>query len=324
MTLFARFARRPPAVPSQLERWEMSDGYELSVHRLPADVDAPRLILLHGLEGSPRSHYVGDIMADAAEQGWGVDLVVFRTCDGRVAGARRSYHSGETGDLNAVVRHVIDRHSQSALGLVGVSLGGNVALKWLGEQGRNVPPQIRAAVAISVPFDLARSSRHIDVGASRMYSRHFLKSLRAKALSMVNEHPDLASGPHIAQATTLWAFDDAFTSVTHGFRDAADYYARASSLQFLDQIEVPTLLLTAQDDPFHPRDVLDRVAQIAAQNHNLFLEFPVRGGHVGFIEGTSPWRSRSYLRRRVSEFMGPHFERTRATLAMPAASSATR
>jgi predicted alpha/beta-fold hydrolase len=302
----------------------MPDGYELSVFRLSAEVDAPRLVLLHGLEGSPRSHYVGNIMADARDQGWGVDLVVFRTCDGRIAGARRSYHSGETGDLDAVVRHLTREHPRSLLGLVGISLGGNVALKWLGERGHDLPTQIRAAVAVSVPFDLARSSRRIDVGVSRIYSRYFLKSLRAKALSMVDEHPDLASREKIEKATTLWAFDDAFTSVTHGFSDAADYYARSSSMHYLDRISVPTLLLASGDDPFHPRGVLDRVSQIAAQNPNLILEFPHRGGHVGFIEGTFPWHFRSYLRRRVSEFMRPWFERARVARSPAATSPAAR
>jgi predicted alpha/beta-fold hydrolase len=303
MTVYARFMRRPPEVPTRIERWAMPDGYEVSVMRLEADLDAPRVILLHGLEGTRHSHYVQSVTREARQRGWGVDLLIFRTCDGRVRGARRSYHSGETGDLDAVVKRVVREHPRSPLALVGVSLGGNVALKWLGEQGEAVPQTLRSAVAISVPFDLARSSVRIDQGVSRLYSHHFLKSLRNKALVMLEAHPELASRGAITRARTLWAFDDAFTSKAHGFSDAADYYARASSLSFLSRIRIPTLLLSSRDDPFHPPSLLDDVAEVATGNEHLRMEFTDRGGHVGFLEGAVPFRARSYIPRRVGEFL---------------------
>jgi predicted alpha/beta-fold hydrolase len=307
MTLWGRIGRRPPPLHTREERWETPDGDQVTVVRLDAPADSPRMILLHGLEGSARSHYVGGLLDCARRQGWGADVLIFRTCDGRMNRVERCYHSGETTDLDLVVRRVTKEHPQAPLALIGVSLGGNVALKWLGEQADAVPQRLRAAVAVSVPFDLARSSRRIDRGFSRLYARRFLRSLRDKALAKIERFPDLASAKSVRAARTLWAFDDAFTSVAHGFRDAADYYARSSSIGFLPSIRVPTLLLSARDDPFHPPEVLDEVEQAALANAFLTTEFHPRGGHAGFVEGSSPHRATSYLERRVGEFCAERF-----------------
>jgi predicted alpha/beta-fold hydrolase len=192
---------------------------------------------------------------------------------------------------------------------VGVSLGANVLLKWLGERSAALPATVRAAVAVSTPFDLARSSRRIDRGLSRVYQWHFLRSLRAKGLRKIDLFPDLASREAVAAARTIWAFDDVFTAAVHGFHDAADYYARSSSIGFLDGIGVPTLLLSARDDPFHPPDVLVDVERVAATNPYLVVEFPHRGGHAGFIEGDAPWRAGFYTDRRIGDFLSGHFGR---------------
>lgn len=303
MTLWPRFFRPRPSLVTVTEQWETPDGDEIDIVRLPATQDAPRLVLAHGLEGSIRSHYAGGLLHEAARRGWGGDLLIYRTCNGRMNRTRRSYHSGETDDLDFVVRRVAAEYPGARLGLVGVSLGANVVLKWLGERPENVPPQVSGAVAISTPFDLARSSRRIGQGVSRLYERHFLRSLRAKALAKLARYPDLASRDAVLAARTLWEFDDAYTSVVHGFRDAADYYGRSSSIQYLPSVRVPTLLLSARDDPFHPPEVLDEVEQIARMNPCLAIDFPPRGGHVGFVEGTVPWRARSYAELRAGEFI---------------------
>ena len=303
--MWGKFFRQPPSLTTRLETWDTPDGDVLTIVRIDADRASPRLILLHGLEGSHRSHYVGGILAAASRRGWGADVLVFRTCDGRMNRVPRSYHSGDTLDVDLVIRRVAREYPEAPLGLVGVSLGGNVALKWLGEQGTSALSLVRAAVAVSVPFDLARSSRQIDRGVFRLYSRNFLRSLRTKALAKIEQYPNLASRSAILSARTLWAFDDAFTAVAHGFRDAAEYYLRSSSMQFLSAIRVPTLLLSARDDPFHPPDVLDEVAQIAKLNPCLTAEFPARGGHAGFVEGSSPRRARYYVDRRSGDFCAP-------------------
>lgn len=303
MTLWPRFFRDRPELLRQVESWDTPDGDQVDVVRLAAPPHSPRVVLLHGLEGSTRSHYAGGVFAECLRRGWAADMLIFRTCNGRMNRARRSYHSGETTDLDLVIRRVRQEHPYSPLGLVGVSLGANVLLKWLGEQGNSVSPSIRSAAAISTPFDLARSSRHIDRGFSRMYQRHFLRSLRRKALEKIERFPNLASEDAVLKARTFWQFDDAYTSVVHGFRDAADYYAQSSSLGFLHAIRVPTLLLSSRDDPFLPRQVLADVERVALANPLLTTEFHARGGHAGFVEGSRPGRPRYYAESRIAEFL---------------------
>jgi len=307
--MWGKFGRKRPLLRLRFERWHTLDADQVTIGRLTAAaVDAPRLVLLHGLEGSERSHYIGGVLEEATRRGWGADLLLFRTCDGRSNDTRRSYHSGETTDLHMVVQRICREFPRAPLALVGVSLGGNVALKWLGEQADGLTPAMKAAVAVSAPFDLARSSQRIGQGVSRLYERNFLRSLRRKALAKIERYPDLASTDAVARARSLRAFDDAFTSVVHGFRDATDYYERSSSIHFLRSIRIPTLLLSARDDPFHPPDVLDDVRRIATSNPLLVPEFHDRGGHVGFVEGPSPRRASYYADRRIATFCEQYLE----------------
>lgn len=307
MTMWSVFLRRRRLPALERMRIRTPDGDELTLLRLPAVPEAPRILLLHGLEGGERSHYVGGVFREAHRRGWGADLLIFRTCDGRLNDVPRSYHSGETTDLEFVANRVAQEYPRADLGVVGVSLGGNVLLKWLGERAGSLPPHIRAAVAVSVPFDLAQSSRYMHRGASRAYERHFLRRLQVKALGKIARRPGLASAEAVRAATTLWAFDDVFTAPVHGFADAADYYRRSSAMGFLAAIRVPTLLLSARDDPFLPPDILPQVERLASRNPVLTTEFPLRGGHVGFVEGRWPWRPSYYIDRRTGAFLGSRF-----------------
>lgn len=306
MTLGGRFLHRRSPPLTITETWDTPDGDQIDLVRLAAPAGAPRLLLLHGLEGGLQSHYAAGLFAQAAQRGWGADMLLFRTCNGRINRVPRSYHSGETGDFDFMLRGVTAQYPQAMLGLVGVSLGGNVLLKWLGERGADTPPQVRAAAAVSVPFDLARSSRRIGVGASRLYEWHFLRSLRRKALAKLDRFPNIAAREAVLSADSLWTFDDVYTAVVHGFRDAAHYYGQSSSIRFLAAIRVPTLLLSARDDPFHPPEVLDDVAEIARGNPCLRTEFHARGGHVGFIQGPVPWRASFYAEGRVAQHLQQH------------------
>jgi predicted alpha/beta-fold hydrolase len=195
-------------------------------------------------------------------------------------------------------------HPERTIVLAGVSLGGNVLLKYLGERGVDVPRRIRAAAAISVPFDLERGARHIASGFARIYDRHFLRSLRAKALAKLGQYPDLVDRSRLDRARCIYDFDDAVTAPVHGFVDAHDYYARSSALRWIGRIRIPTLLLSAEDDPFLPSAVLDDVREVAGHNPNLTLEFSTRGGHVGFVSGRWPWRPVYYAEWRACEFLG--------------------
>jgi predicted alpha/beta-fold hydrolase len=245
------------------------------------------------------------ILARAKRLGWQADALIFRSCNGEVTRARRLYHSGETTDLDLVVRRFVREHPDQPLVLAGFSLGGNVLLKWLGEQGDRAPSEVRGAVAVSVPFDLERGARFIERGFGRVYTRHFLRTLKAKARAKLARDPGLFDPGKLEQAKTLYEFDDVVTAPVHGFADAHDYYERSSSLGYLASIRRPTLLLSAYDDPFLPAEVLYEVQGIAATNRFLTAEFHPRGGHVGFVSGKSPLVPRYYAEERVFDFLGP-------------------
>ncbi len=313
MTLWPKLFRAAALGPTAVESWPTSDGDWITVVRIDAGYHAPRIILLHGLEGSQQSHYVRGMAAEVRARKWGLDLLLFRTCDGKVNATPRSYHSGETSDLDFVVRRVTEEYPEAPCAVVGVSLGANVALKWLGERCDRLPPRLCAAAAVSTPFELSQSSQRVHQGFSRVYERHFLRSLRRKALKKLDRFPKIAERSAVASAQSLRDFDEAFTSIVHGFENADDYYSRSSSLAFLPSIRIPTLLLSARDDPFHPPRVLDRVAEIAAKNPLLRPEFPQRGGHAGFVAGSLPGKASYYAERRIAEFCAHEFVRASET-----------
>jgi predicted alpha/beta-fold hydrolase len=306
-TLWGKLARRPRPVATRVERWATPDGDEVEIRRLdpPAGSapDTPRLLMLHGLEGTIRSHYLQGMLDQARRRGWAADVLIFRGCNGEVPRAPRLYHSGETSDLDLVVRRIVRDHPAQPLVAVGFSLGGNVLLKWLGEQGDRAPAQLKAAAAVSVPFDLERGSRHIERGFSRLYTRHFLRTLRRKALAKLTHHPHLFDASRLDEARTLFDFDEAVTAIVHGFQGAADYYTRSSSLQFLPRIRRPTVLIGAYDDPFLPREALVDVANMAPSNSCLTIDFHEHGGHVGFVAGRWPWQPIYYAEERVAGFL---------------------
>jgi hypothetical protein len=302
-TLWGKFFRPRPPLATRTERWETPDGDFIDVHRLDGPVGAPHLLFLHGLEGTIRSHYVAGFFEQAKDRGWGADLLLFRGCGDEPNRGPRFYHSGETGDLGFALDRILREHPNSPIVLAGVSLGGNVLLKFLGELGDNVPPRIRAAAAVSVPFDLERGSRFISRGVSRIYDRHFLKTLRAKALAKLERFPGLFDRSRLEAADSIFAFDEAVTAPVHGFANAHDYYDKSSSLGWIGRIAIPTLLLNAVDDPFLPANVLDEVRSVAGHNAQLTLEFPAHGGHVGFVGGRWPWRAFYYAEWRACEFL---------------------
>ena len=307
-TLWGKLFRRQAAAPTVLERWDTPDEDFVEVHRLKAARGAPRVLLLHGLEGTIRSHYAQGLLNEAARRGWGADLLIFRSCGSEPNLTRRFYHSGETTDAAFVLDRISREHPTSPLAIAGVSLGGNVLLKLLGERGTDLPPQLKAAAAISVPFDLSRSSRRINRGFSQFYQKFFLGSLRQKAQEKAERFPDLAPAHRISRLRTLEDFDNLITGPLHGFLDAEDYYRKSSSLPWLERIRINTLLLSAVDDPMLPPEVLDEVREVARRNPNLHLEFAKKGGHAGFIAGSWPWRPFYYAEYRVGEFFAEQFD----------------
>ena len=306
-TVWGKLVRRMAPAHERIERWAMPDGATVSVARVDApDPDAPMLTIFHGLEGTVGSNYAQGLMHQARARGWGAAMLIFRTCDGQIPETPRLYHSGETTDADAFFRRLIAERPGRPIVASGISLGANVLLKWLGEQGAGVPHELRRAAAVSTPFDLAEGSRFLERGFSRNYVRHFVRSLREKAAATLAAHPTLpVDAARVASSQTFWEFDDAFTGPAHGFTGAEDYYRRSSSLGFLHAIRVPTLLFSAVDDPFLPAHVLDQVRAVARENRHLVPEFTPRGGHVGWVAG-QPWRPEYYMEGRVAHWLGQH------------------
>ncbi len=298
-TIWGKKGRRQAQVHERVERWATPDGDHLSIARAGSITSGrPHLLVLHGLEGTTRSNYAQGLLAKARSIGWSADLMLFRSCDGEMNSARRLYHSGETDDLDFVVRTLVSQHPDVSLRLIGVSLGGNVLLKWLGEQGKSLVSNVVRAAAVSAPFDLAAGSRYLECTLGQKYVDHFMVTLKAKTRAKRAMFPDLCDWNRMDSARTFWEFDDFVTGPVHGFADALDYYTKSSSIDFLTTICRPSLLFNAKNDPFLPAEVLCRVRNISTGNNFLHLEFTRHGGHVGWIEG-SPWAPKYYMEEKV-------------------------
>jgi predicted alpha/beta-fold hydrolase len=267
----------------------------------PAEVGAPVLVVLHGLEGSSRSHYVVGLLAGARARGWRGVAINFRSCSGELNRSPRFYHSGETTDLEFVVGRLIEAEPAVGLFAVGVSLGGNVLLKWLGARGAGVPAAVRAAVGISVPFDLAASAAVLDRGLNKhLYTANFLKTMRTKVSRKARRYPGFVDVKAALAARTFGEYDEVVTAPLNGFASALDYWNRSSCGPWLADIRRPTLLLNARDDPFVPPSSLPDDATLPPC---VRVEFPERGGHAGFIAGRVPWRVTSWAEGRALDFL---------------------
>ncbi|MGH9315579.1 MAG: YheT family hydrolase [Thermoanaerobaculia bacterium] len=296
-TMWGRLTRPRRQVPMRREVVATQDGDTLVLDHLDGPSGAPRLLLVHGLEGSSYSVYVQGMLSIAARRGWRGTALNFRSCArdpqklGRMLpNARpRLYHSGETTDLDFIVATLCSREPATPLFVAGVSLGGNVLLKWLGEN----PGQRRvaAAAAVSTPYDLAAGSRYLETWIGLFYCEKFLKTLRPKACDVARRFPEATARldlERVRRSRTFWEFDDAATGPLHGFAGAEDYYARSSSLNFLDRITTPTLCISAEDDAFLPPSVLPQARRRASPS--IDFRTTAKGGHIGFIGGTGPWR----------------------------------
>jgi len=278
-----------PRVAWRRERWDTPDGDFIELDW--AGAGGPLLALFHGLEGGSSSHYARAIAAEALRLGWRCVVPHFRGCSGAINRLPRAYHSGDSDELDWILRRLQPDCA------AGVSLGGNVLLKWLGEQGALA--RLRRAAAVSAPLDLAAAGRALDRGFNRqVYTRAFLSSMKRNAFAKLERFPGLFNVPRVRGATTLYEFDDAVTAPLHGFRNADDYWARASSAPWLEHIRVPTLVLNARNDPFLPRAALQAATRKASAD--VVLEFPETGGHAGF-----PGRGRWLARRLLEYFSVP-------------------
>jgi len=225
--------------------------------------------------------------------------VHFRGCGGTANRLPRAYHSGDSVELDWMLRRLRDQHG-AAIYVAGVSLGGNVLLKWLGEQRGAAREIVARAAAVSAPLDLTVAGDALGKGFNLTYTHAFLRTLKVKSLAKLEHHPGLYDPALVRRARTLRAFDNVVTAPLHGFRDADDYWTRSSSKPWLRHIEVPTLILNARNDPFLPHEALPRADEVSPA---VTLEFPDTGGHVGFVSGPFPGHL-GWLPRRLIAFFG--------------------
>ena len=283
------------------------DGDFLDLDWLDAIPSAPLLLVLHGLEGDVTSHYVAGLVQEAAKRGWGAVALSFRSCSGEPNRLPRFYHSGDTGDLDTVIRLVIDRRPDVRMAAAGISIGGNVLLKWLGERGRDAPRQFAGAVAISTPYDLTACARALDRGFARaVYTANFLRSLKAKVRQKARVYPGFVDVPAVLRARTFAEYDRIVTAPLHGFTDERDYWTRASSRPYLPRVRRPALLINARDDPFVPPESLPDPRSLPPE---MEIEFSEQGGHAGFLQGP-PWAVESWAERRAVAWLAGVLERT--------------
>lgn len=281
----------------------------VGVHpRRSTDDGAPVVLVLHGLEGSARSRYM--LMTYRALGAHGLRAVGFncRSCSGEMNRRPRSYHSGETSDLELALRHLAARFPRARRGAIGFSLGGNMLLRLLGEKGVAGAELVSAAAAVSVPFDLAAGAARIAYGPmGRLYSHYFLRKLRRKVRAKAALLDGGCAWRAGLRARTLAEFDEAVTAPLHGFADAEDYYRRASCGPLIESIRVPTLLLHSADDPFLPANAVPRAA--AERNPNIVAGFTERGGHQGYVAGRWPWAPEFWVEAEAARFVAEMLQR---------------
>jgi uncharacterized protein len=297
-----------PAVSYRTERWPTADGDTVRLDWVDASTPVtggisrrPLLVLFHGLEGSSDSHYARWLMAHTRDLGIDGVVIHFRGCGGEPLCGPRAYHSGDSDEADWVLRRLAAERAAagttSVMLAVGVSLGGNVLAKWLGERGTEAG-FIAAAAVISPPQDLHAGAVALSRGFNRFYAWSFLRTLRTKSLAMLDRHPGLFDRTRVAECRDFFDFDELVTAPLHGFASALDYWQRSSCRPFLAGITVPTLVVNALNDPFLPASALARAQDVSRA---VRLDYPEQGGHVGFPGGAPPGRL-DWLPHRVFDF----------------------
>ncbi|TXE14960.1 alpha/beta fold hydrolase [Seonamhaeicola algicola] len=298
-TVYSGLVRRVNGVEQKRERINLPDGDFLDLDWSYSEEKTNKLIIiLHGLEGNAQRPYMLGTAKLFTTNNFDAVCVNFRGCSGEDNKLYRSYHSGATEDLHDVVNHVISKYNYSHIYLKGISLGANIILKYLGEQP--AVPQIKGAVTASVPCYLSGSSAELHKLKNKAYAIRFLKHLKERLKLKLQTFPDALSIHDVNNIKTLKDFDDVYTAKAHGFINAEDYYAKSSSLQFIPNIKVPTLIINALNDSFLSAECYP--VKEAKTSEFIFLEMPNHGGHVAFIDKKNVY----YNERRALEFVKQH------------------
>ena len=306
-TIYPAFLRKAPNPPDyRRERLTTPDHDFIDIDYCGTG-NQPLIILVHGLTGSSQSDYIKGLQSVLLKQGFRSAALNFRGCSGQSNNRARSYHSGETEDIHFLYQTLRQREPETLLGVVGFSLGGNVVLKWLGEQGDHL--KLFAAVAVSVPLLLNICATKLDNGFAKCYRGNLLKGLKTymnvklrhlENIGQTQEAGKIKALGDLSGISSFWQYDDRVVAKLHGFNDVHDYYRRSSSRQYLKSISIPTLLIQSVDDPFMTKEVLPGQDEISPYVH---LEITRHGGHVGFISGLIPFRPEYWLEHRIPEFL---------------------
>jgi hypothetical protein len=297
-TIYPALFLRGPRPVYRRERWKTPDGDFVDADWLDGEPRSPLVVLFHGLEGSSHSHYATSLMRHLRALGWRGVVPHFRGCSGELNRLPRAYHSGDADEIGWMLREVATRCSCGPVYAAGISLGGNALLKWLAGSGAQAAALVEKAAAVSAPMVLQAAGDGLARGFNRVYTRHFLRPLKRKSLAKLALFPGLYDANAVRRARNLRQFDDVVTAPLHGFRDADDYWARASSKPDLGKIAIPTLIVHAHNDPFLSGGHLPDPAQLPAC---MSLEVSAGGGHAGFVSG--PWPGRlDWLPKRLTAF----------------------
>lgn len=306
-TIYSSLKRPEKARVDKMEEITLPDGDFLNLAWSTANLaeDAPLIIILHGLGGCINSSYVARFMHAFNQQGWRAVLMHFRGAGHKPNRLPRAYHAGDTEDLNYLMQLLAQREPATKKVIVGISLGGNVLLKWLGET--EPQSQIFCGVAVSVPFVLSTMANHMNTGFARLYQNHLLHNLKeffARKASFLHDPPDAIK--KAADCHCFWTFDHQVTAPLHGFSGVHAYYRESSSRQYLKKITTPTLIIHALDDPFMTKEVLPKEEELS---DSVILELSKKGGHVGFISGNKPGFPTYWLDQRIPQYILEQFNK---------------
>jgi predicted alpha/beta-fold hydrolase len=299
-TIYAYYLPRP-SLQFRRERWETPDGDFIDLDWIEYRANSAALIVFfHGLEGCSQSHYALSFADHLRRQNCRGVIVHSRGCGGEINRLTRSYHAGDSAEIDWLLRRLKKQNPKSRLHVMGVSMGGNDLLKWLGEQGDGALEVVDRAAAVSAPVDLKIAAKQLDFGWNKLiYTRDFLRTMKRKVLEKIATHGLELDPRLIRRSSTFREFDDLYTAPVHGFKDAHDYWLLSSSKPWLRYIKVPTLIINARNDPFFPGDALPTRAEVSEA---VSLEYSESGGHVGFVSGKFPGHL-DWLPRRIFRYL---------------------
>lgn len=279
-TILPALLRQINDLQYERERFTLADGDFVDLDWI--DKGSKNLVILsHGLEGSTDRHYMKGMAKKFERENWDVLAWNCRSCSGEMNLKQRLYHHGEIADIEEVIHHALSIKDYEKLVLIGFSMGGNIVMKYLGVNGKNIPDPIYKAIAISAPADLLSSVALLDSPKSGFYKKRFLKLLKTKIADKAEKYPEFIDFQNFSKIDKWADFDNFFTAPLNGFKNADEFYYQGSAVNYMEGIQIPTLLINAQNDPILTPECSPHA--LCEKHQFIYLETPLKGGHVGFM-----------------------------------------